>query len=34
LCQRGARAMAKDGATFREILEHYFPNTRSVQGHL
>ena len=34
LCQRGARAMAKNGATFREILEHYFPNTRSVQGHL
>ena len=28
LCQRGARAMAENGATFREILEHYFPNTR------
>jgi peptidoglycan hydrolase-like amidase len=28
LCQRGARAMAENGATFREILDHYFPNTR------
>ena len=28
LCQRGARAMAENGATFREILEHYFPNTK------
>jgi stage II sporulation protein D len=32
LCQRGARAMAENGATFREILEHYFPNTRVVQA--
>jgi peptidoglycan hydrolase-like amidase len=32
LCQRGARAMAEGGATFREILEHYFPNTRIVSG--
>ena len=35
LCQAGARAMAEAGATFREILEHYYPNTvlmnRSVQ---
>jgi peptidoglycan hydrolase-like amidase len=30
LCQRGARAMAENGPTFREILEHYFPNTRIV----
>jgi peptidoglycan hydrolase-like amidase len=27
LCQRGASAMASSGATFREILAHYFPNT-------
>ncbi len=27
LCQRGARAMAEEGAGFREILGHYFPNT-------
>src|SRR6202790_919501 len=27
LCQRGASAMARTGATFREILAHYFPNT-------
>jgi peptidoglycan hydrolase-like amidase len=31
LCQRGARAMAENGATFREILEHYFPNTTIEQ---
>ncbi len=28
LCQRGARSMAQHGSDFREILEHYFPNTR------
>lgn len=28
LCQRGAADMAGHGATFREILLHYFPNTR------
>jgi stage II sporulation protein D len=27
LCQRGAKAMAEGGATFREIISHYFPNT-------
>ena len=27
LCQQGAGAMARQGATFREILAHYFPNT-------
>jgi stage II sporulation protein D len=27
LCQRGAKAMAEGGASFREILNHYFPNT-------
>ena len=27
LCQRGAKGMAESGASFREILSHYFPNT-------
>jgi peptidoglycan hydrolase-like amidase len=27
LCQAGAKAMAEHGATFRQILEHYYPNT-------
>jgi stage II sporulation protein D len=27
LCQRGAKAMAKQGSSFRQILSHYFPNT-------
>lgn len=27
LCQRGAADMARDGASFQEILEHYYPNT-------
>jgi len=27
LCQRGARAMAEEGADFRKIIDHYFPNT-------
>lgn len=27
LCQRGATGMARDGADFRAILSHYFPNT-------
>jgi SpoIID/LytB domain protein len=27
LCQRGATGMAQEGASFREILSHYFPNT-------
>jgi peptidoglycan hydrolase-like amidase len=26
LCQRGAKAMADGGASFREIIGHYFPN--------
>jgi len=30
LCQSGARAMAKAGATFQEILDHYYPNTAIV----
>jgi stage II sporulation protein D len=28
LCQRGAKAMAEDSASFREIIGHYFPNTK------
>lgn len=28
LCQRGARAMAEEGADFRKIIDHYFPDTR------
>jgi peptidoglycan hydrolase-like amidase len=27
LCQMGAKAMAEEGADFREILSHYYPNT-------
>ena len=27
LCQRGAKAMAEEGSSFRQILNHYFPNT-------
>ena len=27
LCQAGAAAMAKEGATFAQILAHYYPNT-------
>ncbi len=27
LCQWGAKGMAEDGYTYREILEHYFPGT-------
>ncbi len=27
LCQRGAKAMAQEGGRFRQILNHYFPNT-------
>jgi stage II sporulation protein D len=27
LCQNGASAMAADGASFRDILNHYYPNT-------
>jgi peptidoglycan hydrolase-like amidase len=26
LCQRGARAMAEEGSSFQQILNHYFPN--------
>jgi stage II sporulation protein D len=27
LCQAGAKAMAEEGADFRGILAHYYPNT-------
>lgn len=30
LCQAGAKAMAESGATFQEILNHYYPNTSIV----
>jgi peptidoglycan hydrolase-like amidase len=33
LCQAGAKAMAQSGATFREILDHYYPNTTLVNLH-
>lgn len=32
LCQAGARFMAKEGASFREILSYYYPNTAIVHG--
>jgi stage II sporulation protein D len=30
LCQSGAKAMAEEGADFRQILSHYYPNTTVV----
>jgi len=30
MCQQGARGMASAGASFREILSHYYPNTLLV----
>jgi len=30
LCQAGARAMAQEGADFRQILSHYYPNSTIV----
>lgn len=30
LCQAGARAMAQAGATFQQIIDHYYPNTNVV----
>jgi stage II sporulation protein D len=32
LCQSGAKAMAEEGADFRQILSHYYPNTTIVNG--
>jgi len=34
LCQSGAKAMAADGADFREILSHYYPNSTIVSIHV
>ena len=31
LCQRGAKALAEEGSSLREILDHYFPNTALTQ---
>jgi stage II sporulation protein D len=31
LCQAGARARAEAGASYQEILQHYYPNTEIVQ---
>jgi len=31
LCQAGAKAMAESGASFQQILQHYYPNTEIVQ---
>jgi stage II sporulation protein D len=30
LCQSGAKAMAEQGASFHDILSHYYPNTSIV----
>lgn len=30
LCQSGAKAMAEEGADFRQILSHYYPNTTII----
>ena len=30
LCQRGSKAMAQAGANFRQILDHYYPNTTLI----
>ena len=34
LCQIGAAVMAEEGFTYRQILEHYFPNTTLITPHL
>lgn len=31
LCQAGAKAMAESGASFQDILNHYYPNTEIIQ---
>src|SRR5438552_44934 len=31
LCQEGAKTMARQGKNYREILAHYFPNTKLAQ---
>jgi stage II sporulation protein D len=32
LCQSGAKAMAEEGANFRQILSHYYPNTTILRA--
>jgi len=32
LCQHGAAGMARSGAGYREILEHYYPGTSVMQS--
>ena len=32
LCQSGAKAMASEGADFRQILSHYYPNSQIVSS--
>jgi stage II sporulation protein D len=34
LCQSGAKAMAAEGADFRQILSHYYPNTTIISIHV
>jgi stage II sporulation protein D len=34
LCQSGAKAMAADGAGFRQILSHYYPNSTIISMHV
>jgi stage II sporulation protein D len=34
LCQSGAKTMAADGADFRQILSHYYPNTTIIKIHV
>jgi len=34
LCQSGAKAMAAEGADFRQILSHYYPNTTIITIHV
>jgi SpoIID/LytB domain protein len=31
MCQMGAAGMAAEGAGFREILFHYYPNTELIK---
>jgi stage II sporulation protein D len=34
LCQSGAKAVAADGADFRQSLSHYYPNTTIISMHV
>jgi len=31
MCQHGARAMTENGASFHDILQHYYPNTQLIK---